>query len=329
MGAEIEIDPEGFERRLGQYVEWLRVNHFSEVTAADRGKYLRYFLAWAADRGLTRPAEITKPILERYQKHVFHYRKADGDPLSLASQQNYLTSIRGFFKWLARQNLILYNPASEILLPRLGKRLPKHVLSTEEIERVINEPDVKTPLGVRDRAILETLYSTGMRKMELVPLQIYDLDPDRGTVMIREGKGRRQRMIPIGDRALGWIQKYLHEVRPELAVEPDEGFIFLTRYGYAFEPNSVGGLVREYLDRAEIKKVGAVHLFRHAMATHMLEGGADIRFIQAMLGQSKLETTQIYTQVSIKKLKEVHTATHPAKMKLSEANSSTRRRRSR
>jgi integrase/recombinase XerD len=151
--------------------------------------------------------------------------------------------------------------------------------------------------------------------MELITLKLYDLDPDRGTLMIREGKGRRQRVVPIGDRALQWTEKYLREVRPTLAPGGDEGYIFLTHHGNPFEADSMTEHIRIFVERAEIPKHGAVHLFRHTMATLMLEGGADIRFIQAMLGHSRIDTTQIYTQVSIKQLKAIHDATHPAKMK--------------
>jgi integrase/recombinase XerD len=312
MTTQIALDPEGFEHRLSQYHEWLLVNHFSPMTAECKTKYLGYLVAWCQDRGLTRPSEVTKPILERFQAHLFHRRKENGEPLSLATQQNHLTAARGFFRWLSRQNLILYNPASELLLPRLGKRLPKHVLTVQEAERVLAVPDARTPLGVRDRAILETLYSTGLRRMEVAQLRLYDLDGDRGTVHVREGKGRNQRIVPIGERALRWIEKYLADVRPQLAVPPDEGFVFLTHHGGPFEINSLTEMIRVFVDRAEVGKKGAVHLWRHTMATLMLEGGADVRYVQAMLGHSKLETTAIYTHVAIRKLKEIHTRTHPA-----------------
>ncbi len=319
---ETALDPEGFERRLGEYTEWLLVNHFSEVTARRRGEYLRHLIAWAAERGITRPQEVTKPVLERYQATLYHYRKKNGEPLSLASQRSFLTSLKGFFKWLARSNHLLYNPASEILLPRLSRRLPKHVLSAPEAERVLAVPDAGSPLGLRDRAMLETLYSTGLRRMELGALKLYDLDRDRGTLMVREGKGRSQRVIPIGERALQWVEKYLSEVRPGLVVPPDEGYLFLTHHGNRFEISSLTEMVRVFVERSGIGKKGSVHLFRHTMATLMLEGGADVRFVQAMLGHAKLDTTQIYTHVAIGKLKEVHTMAHPAKMKRSKPGSS-------
>jgi integrase/recombinase XerD len=246
------------------------------------------------------------------QRWLYHYRKANGQPLSFRSQYAKLSPVRSFFRYLAKENLILYNPASELELPKLEKRLPKHVLTVSEAERVINRPEVTDPLGLRDRAILETLYATGMRRSELIGLKLYDLDGERGTIMVRQGKGKKDRMIPIGERAVLWIEKYPGEVRPSLVVEPDEGVLYLTHLGEAFTPNRLSQLVRDYVLAAELGKSGACHLFRHTMATLMLEHGADIRFIQAMLGHADLSTTQIYTQVSIRKLKEIHTATHPA-----------------
>ena len=150
--------------------------------------------------------------------------------------------------------------------------------------------------------------------MEVVNLKLYDMDVDRGTLMVRQGKGKKDRMVPIGKRAIGWIEKYITEVRPRLVVDPNNVTLFLTHLGDDFTTNRLTQLVREYVDAADIGKRGSCHLFRHTMATLMLENGADIRFIQAMLGHAKLETTQIYTQVSIRKLKEIHEATHPAKM---------------
>lgn len=315
MNTMIALDPAGFERRLAQYQEWLLVNHYSEATAQSKAKYLRYLVAWCVERGITRPVEMTRPILERYQAHLYHRLKENGEPLSITSQRNHITSFKSFFAWMARSNHALYNPASEIPVPRLSRRLPKHVLSVSEVERVLALADPKTPLGIRDRALLETLYSTGLRRMELVALKLFDIDHDRGTLMVREGKGRRQRVVPIGDRALRWIDKYLREVRPGILAPPDEGYLFLTHRGGPFEKSSLTEMVRVYIDRAELGKKGAVHLLRHSCATLMLEGGADVRYVQALLGHAKLETTQLYTHVSIRKLKEVHDACHPAKLK--------------
>jgi integrase/recombinase XerD len=197
----------------------------------------------------------------------------------------------------------------------LEHRLPKHVLTKSEVEQVLAQPDTSEPMGLRDRAILETFYSTGMRRLELMGLSVFDLDRERGTVMIRQGKGKKDRMIPIGERAIAWIDRYQTQVRPELVIERGNATLFLTQTGEAFTPDRLTQLVRGYVNAADTGKSGSCHLLRHTMATLMLENGADIRYIQAMLGHAELSTTQIYTQVSIRKLKEIHSATHPAKLR--------------
>lgn len=175
-------------------------------------------------------------------------------------------------------------------------------------------PDVGNAVGLRDRAILEVFYSTGMRRLELVHLTVHNIDAERGTVMIRQGKGKKDRMIPIGERALAWVERYKESARPELVTGKDDGTLFLSQWGEAFQPNAMTALVRHHVEKSGVGKKGACHLFRHTMATLMLEGGADIRFIQAMLGHAELSTTEIYTQVSIRLLKSVHAATHPGRM---------------
>jgi integrase/recombinase XerD len=305
-------EPDGLQAWMKKYLEWLRMRNYSERTVENRESYLGFFIAWCEVRSVLRPQEVTKPMLERYQRHLFHLRKANGKPLSFRAQHSRLVPVRAYFKWLTRQNVLLWNPASELELPRLERRLPKHVLTASEAEIVLEQPEVREPLGVRDRAVLETLYSTGIRRMEVLGLGVYDLDVERGTLMVRQGKGKKDRMVPIGQRAVAWLERYLSDVRPSLVVPPDEGALFLTHMGEQFTPHGMSGLVRRYVDAAEIGKRGSCHLFRHTMATLMLENGADIRYIQEMLGHVKLETTQIYTQVSIRKLKEVHALTHPS-----------------
>ena len=275
-----------------RYLEWLLVKNFSPRTVENRESYLAFFISWCEQRSLLYPQEVTKPILERYQRHLFHLRRADGRALTFRAQHSRLVPLRGYFKWLTRQNVLLYNPASELELPKLEHRLPRHVLTLSEAETVMNLPDVREVMGLRDRAILETFYSTGMRRSELMNLAVFDLDTERGTILIRQGKGKKDRMVPVGER--------------------DEGALFLTSMGESFLPNRLTQLVRNYVKAAELGKSGSCHLFRHTAATLMLEGGADIRYIQAMLGHAELSTTQIYTQVSIRKLQQVHRATHPA-----------------
>jgi integrase/recombinase XerD len=193
----------------------------------------------------------------------------------------------------------------------IAQRLPQP-LTEGEMTRVLTHADPKTAIGLRDRALLETGYSTGLRRMELIRLRLYDLDFARGVLAVREGKGRKDRVVPIGEQAIAWLERYLNEVRPEFVVEPDEGTVFLTRRGRPFHPNNLSRLTRDYLVAAGVAKRGACHLLRHTMATAMLEHSADVRVIQEILGHARLTTTQLDTRVSIRLLKAVHTATHPA-----------------
>jgi integrase/recombinase XerD len=305
------LDP--LQAAIAQYLEWIAVHGFSGDTVNTRRAYLGYFHEWCHERGLSEPIEITRPILERYQRWLYHYRKTNGQPLGFRTQHTRLQSIKSFFQWMARQNHLLHNPASEIILPRMEHRLPKYVLTAEEAEQIIQQPNVNDPEGLRDRAILETFYSTGMRRMELASLKIYDVDADRTTLTIRQGKGRKDRVIPIGERALAWIDKYLRESRPQLLTGGGEdGTVFLTHMGEPFDRRQLTALVRGHLIESKVGKMGGCHLFRHTVATLMLENGADIRVIQEMLGHAKLTTTELYTRVSINLLRQVYSATHPA-----------------
>ena len=297
---------------LAEYATALRVRDFSENTIRNRFSHARFFLEWCAERGLTDPTEITRPVLERFQRHLFHYRKRNGEPMTFRSQHVRLVALRCWFRWMTRQNHILHNPASELELPRLGRRLPQHVLTIQEAEQVLQQPDIRDPIGLRDRAILEVFYSTGMRRTEAIHLKLFDLDLERGTIMIRQGKGKKDRFVPIGERAIAWVQKYIREARPKLVAEPDHGTLFLSNSGEEISRDHLTLIARTYVLKAKTGKTGACHLFRHTMATLMLEGGADIRFIQQMLGHVELSTTEIYTHVSIRMLKQVHSTTHPA-----------------
>lgn len=306
------LDHHGMGPYVKQFLDWSGAMGVSPATVEIRRQMLRRFLLWCADRGLEHPQEITRPILERYRRAVYHERKADSRPLSFGTQQLRLVPLKAFFKWLAKQNYLLSNPASELELPRRHRRLPRHLLTPKEVERILAQTLLYGALGIRDRAIIETLYSTGLRRSEVIHLTLYDVDLENGTVLVREGKGKKDRLIPIGARACQWIERYLEEVRPSLVIEPDEGWLFLHEFGEAFKHNRLTDLVKKYVLAAGIEKPGACHLFRHTMATLMLENGADIRYIQAMLGHSDLSTTEIYTKVSIRKLKEIHALTHPA-----------------
>jgi integrase/recombinase XerD len=305
------IEKNPFFPFLMDYLEAQKLNGVSPDTLRRRLFAMRRFIVWCQEGNLTHPRDITRQILDRYKAYLYYYRKQDGSALKQSSQNVMLTPIKSFFRWMARENHLLYSPASEWEIPKKRHLLPTTIMPYETVESVLALPDVTTPQGIRDRAILEVFYSTGIRRFELCVLEMAKVDTKNLSVNIREGKGLRSRIIPIGERAAKWVEKYKQKVRPLLLSPLAGDTLFLTDFGEPFGRAYMGALIRRYLNEEEVEARGACHLFRHAMATHMHDNGADIRNIQVMLGHVDLSSTQIYTRVSIAKLRQVHSATHP------------------
>ncbi|MBC8205598.1 MAG: site-specific tyrosine recombinase XerC [Kiritimatiellales bacterium] len=306
-------DGETMASRFDQWAESMLMLNLSENTVSGRKDHLRIFLLWAQDRDLLYPEQITRSILESYQRQLYRYRKKNGQPLGISTQIGYLGTVKNFFAWLCKKRLLEANPASELELPKMNRRLPDDTLSIREVETVLSVPDITDPLGVRDRAMLETFYSTGIRRIELTQLLVGDVNRDSRTLFIRQGKGHKDRVVPIGGRALQWIEKYLNDVRPLLLDEVTEQALFLGGYGKGITRDMLTRLVNRCIRKADIGRTkGSCHMLRHACATHMLEGGADVRYIQQLLGHARMETTAIYTHVSIRQLRQVHADCHPA-----------------
>lgn len=306
------LNPGPLQTQLAEYQQHLIVRNYSERTVFARAADLKRFLLWIQDRGIDSLEQITRLMIEDYQIHLWQQRKADGSPLAFSTQLLRLQAIAGFFGFLCRKRILDANPASDLDLPKREKRLPVNSLSVADIEKLLDVPDVSDPLGIRDRAILELFYSSAIRRSELVHLKTTDLNRDLRTLWIRQGKGHKDRVVPIGHRALRWLDNFLNEVRPLLLRDPDELALFLTAYGVAFSPDVLTRLIRKMLDAAGIRHPGSCHLLRHTCATQMLEEGADIRYIQQLLGHADLRTTSIYTEVNIRQLRRVHDRTHPA-----------------
>jgi integrase/recombinase XerD len=301
--------PESMALWRDAYLESLMARNYSENTLESRRDAFRVFLAWAAERELTRVTQITRPILEAYQRWLSKYTKADGKRLGWSTQLSRLSSIKDWFRWLTKRDVILHNPASELEMPRQEKRLPGASLSASQLAALMALPNVADPLGLRDRAMLETLYSTGMRRSEVCRLELPDFNAERRTIHIRRGKGKKDRMVPVGEQAIFWIERYLTQARPRLCLDTRTQAVFLTGYGGPFNPDVLSRYVSKWMDQAGL--TGSCHTLRHTCATHMLDGGADIRFIQQLLGHEDLSTTAIYTEVSIRQLQDVHARCHP------------------
>lgn len=312
---KIPVEHTGFYPYLQRFIEHKESLGCSKDTARTSESALRLFIQWCDERGIEGPQTITKPILDRYQKHLFYYRKSNGEPMSFSSQNTVLRTIKSFFKWLAQHNHLPYNPASEMAIPKRHKQLPRTILSLDSIKQLMDTPDIDTVSGLRDRVIFETFYGTAMRRTELANLKFYDLDLSRQVLLVRKGKGGKDRWLPVNDSLVQWLNKYQSDVREALASPLDDDALFITDYGEPFTGDRLGWMVKSYMKKAGLEVQGSCHLFRHAAATHMLENGADIRFIQALLGHDDLNSTEIYTRVSVEKLREVVNVTHPGNRK--------------
>jgi len=305
-----------FEEVLNRYADHLKVRNYSSSTIRNYQKSLEEFLSFLSEeQGLTRLQDVTKEVLSAWEAKVYARKHfLDGNPLSLSTKHHKITALKSLFGFLLKKGEILYNPASDLELPALRRDKLRDSLKEREIKKLIEAPSGRTPLGIRDRAIMELFYSTGIRNSELRALEIEDVDFERQELKILHAKGyfgQRQRMVPVGKKALLYLEEYLRESRPKLLKEPSLRVFFVTKSGRALRVEDPRDIVFKYEKLSGLKKHAYPHLFRHSFATHLLRHGADIRFVQEMLGHRSLDSTQIYTKIEISDLKKIHHKTHP------------------
>jgi len=284
-------------------------------TVAYRRVYLGQLLAWLEERSIVRARLVTPRVLGDYLvyliAHETRYNRAEPTRLSVKTLAAEVSVLRSFFRWLAAKRVVLFDPAENLKLGDRTQPLPKAVLTDAEVRALLRAPR-QDVLGLRDRAIFETLYSTGLRRAELCALDLYDVDPANAIVRVRRGKGGRDRVVPIGSWALDAIRRYLRESRPHLAVKPKEPALFVAAITHRrLGIKTLNLIVRKHAAAAGIEKRVTPHVLRHTCATHLLQGGADIRYVQAILGHASVATTQIYTRVAIEDLVAVHRQHHP------------------
>ena len=266
---------------------------------------LKKFLSFLEDNAITDFNEVSSNHLSSFFERQ---RKLGVDS---ATSARYMSSLKGFFRYLENNNYIEKNPTGKLTSVKIGRKLPA-VLSFYEIEKILDAPKTADLDGLRDKAILETLYSSGLRVSELINLKINDLYFDDEVVRVL-GKGSKERIVPIGSSAIHWLKEYLLHSRPHLEKKmKSHNFVFLNmKRGTKISRMAIWNIVKRYADEAGIKKEIHPHTFRHSFATHLLEGGADLRAVQEMLGHADISTTQIYTHVDRNYIKQVHKDHHP------------------
>ncbi|MFA6637079.1 MAG: site-specific tyrosine recombinase/integron integrase [Candidatus Omnitrophota bacterium] len=299
---------------IEDFEKHLKTKGFAERTIRTYIGYVGIFADFLSKNEVYDIEDINRDKVSRYQtslctKNEFNQRK-----LSMKTQALRMVAVISFSKFLHRAGYLENNPASHIEIPRTPKSLPKNILSEKEVLQILKSPKDNDPLEIRDRAILELFYSTGIRNTELRKLCIYDIDFSRGFIRVT-GKGNKDRIIPMGDVASWYIEEYMKRSRPKL-VKGTSDVLFVSRNGKELTDDMPSWMVRKYAARIGITKQINAHTFRHTFATHMIKKGANLRIVQEMLGHSSLETTQIYTKVEIGDLKKVHASTHPREVDL-------------
>jgi integrase/recombinase XerD len=293
---------------LDDYLEHLSVERgLARNTLDAYRRDLGHLRAHLGELGINHPRKVDGAILLSWLSELSRAG------VSARTQARKQVAMRGLFKWLRREGVIEVDPAQGLRLPKAGRKLPE-LLSRAEVVRLIDAPGMDTPLGLRDTAMLEFMYGTGARVSELVGLRLDQLHLDQGLVMLF-GKGSKQRMVPLGDCALVALMAYLEQARPRLASgkkgKPDRVFVFLGRRGKAITRQNFWQRVKGHAQRAGISRAVSPHKLRHSFATHLLEGGADLRAVQALLGHADISTTQVYTHLSQQHVRARYDEHHP------------------
>ena len=250
---------------------------------------------------------MDREVIWRYQGFLYDEKRG----LSIMTQSLRITTIKGFFKWLEREGILFCNPALKIPYPRKPKRLPRDIFTEEEIRRIFNAVEIDSKLGLRDKTILELLYTTGIRSGELCNLTLSDIQTEYRTLTVRAGKGNKDRVVPISEVALAYLDEYLKFSRKQFKNAENLPWLFVGIKGTKMQNRNIAPIVQKYAARAGLTRYTSAHMIRHSTATHMLRHGAPIRVLQEFLGHKKLDTTQIYAQVEIVDLKKVHSKYHP------------------
>lgn len=314
--AERPAAPKSELRGLAdRYLAWLVATRYSEATLKGHSADIEWLLRYLEAHKIDRIADVTSETLADYSLCLRKQRNTrhEDRKISLAHVLHRLFTAKQFFGWLMGQMVILVNPAEDLELPSLPATLPQTILTQKEAQRLMDAPELKSPIGYRDKALLEVVYSTGVRVSELFKLKVTDFDFKNRTLFVKEGKGGKDRVLPLPMIAAGYLKEYIERVRPKFvkALKHDDGIIFLTYTGSSLCINSMTNVFKRTTKAAGIDKRVTAMVLRHSIASHLLENGMDIRYIQEFMGHEKLSTTQIYSKVTLDGLRKMYNKFHP------------------
>lgn len=294
------------DRALDAYLRHVTIERgLSAHTIAAYRRDLEFYREWLKAEGISDTADVTSAVVDR-----FIADRASAEPAPAATSLARLqSSVRGWHRFLAREGIEADDPTGRLRPPKTPRRLPK-ALTIDQVERLLAAPSAEEPLGIRDRALLELLYATGARVSEAVGLDVDDMA--HGEVLRLRGKGSKERIVPVGSYARAAVDAYLTRVRPDLAAKGRASArLFLGARGAPLSRQSAWLVIRSAADRAQLTAEVSPHTLRHSFATHLLQGGADVRVVQELLGHSSVATTQIYTHVSVDALRDIYATSHP------------------
>lgn len=297
-----------FDPWLSRFQDWMRLRNWSDLTLANYSCRVRDFLRFLDSQGVTHLGSLHRGLVESFRQDLFN-RRVKGKPLAATTQSARLTAVKTFLRFLAKENVLLMDVGAGVDLPKRAQSLPR-VLSEDEVVRLLESPDVATLRGIRDRALLEVLYCTAARNSEVGSFLLEDIDWELPALHIRQGKGQKDRFVPLGEEARAWLEEYLQRVRPAWLRDGSELHLFLNSQGRALTRASLAELMKFHVRKLGWKGVTA-HTLRHSAATHMLRRGANVRHLQELLGHSSLQTTSHYTQVDLKDLHKALRRYHP------------------
>lgn len=305
------VSPEATEKLLATFEQDLLARRYAETSARRYRRHVTGFCAWLRDRGVEVPTQAGRDDVVAWTRALIDVPKERGEgTIGVAEQTLRIISVKAFYAFLVVEGLVLGDPTARLPLPRRPKTLPRDIPDIAAVQRLIVAPDVGTGLGYRDRTIIEILYSTGIRSRELRRMRLEDIHLKDERLVVRDGKGAKDRVVPLGEVAAEYLAGYLRNVRPLLATDARERTLILSANGRPLVPSALKYILDVWRARAGIGRI-TPHLLRHACATHCLKGKMDIRHLQALLGHESLETTAGYLHVEIGDLAEVHRACHP------------------
>ncbi len=303
--------PDNLNDLLFAFIEHMKVRNYAKATLTGYTRYLRQFLDYLRAIDITDLKQVTRDTLTDYQVKLIGFRDEGGKGYTIATVSIKIRAIKRFFEYLESSNQILINPAEHIKEPKKETRLPRAVLTEDEARKILDQPNLSTITGIRDRTVLEVFYSTGIRLAELMNITVYDCDLQGGMLRVK-GKFSKDRVVPLGKHAVKFLKEYITRVRPRHTKNNKAvRNIFVNQTGQPLASQTIQQQIRNYAKKAGIKKHVTPHVFRHTFATQLVKNGADIRAVQKMLGHSHLSVTHIYTRVAGVDVKKTHRASHP------------------